>query len=423
MPGMRIPSRWVNLGVLAVIAFALLAAMFLVFRTIEVERAERAQVRKTTEVLVELRNLSGATLNAETAQRGYLITLDPRYLEPYEAGRLQYRPAIGHLRQLLNHGETERQRDLLDEIQTLADAKFAEIGETVAMLQRGDLLDARRQVLTDEGQELMVRLRRAVREMEQIEGGLLVDAASDSAQAEGQVLPLLSMVAGLLIVALLFGYRLVGRAAQAEAEAAQASALAEARDRADLLARELNHRVKNMFAVILAIVRMSARDAPEAKPVVERIAERIHALLIAHDVTQGTADSSAGSLQALVETTLAPYRSERMRALISGPDIALPAKQITPLGLVLHELTTNAVKYGAWASDGLLTVEWGINGPALELRWGEECPMAGGEPETKGFGSMLMQSAARQLGGTIERNFTSGGLQVQIHFPINSNTP
>ena len=68
--------------------------------------------------------------------------------------------------------------------------------------------------------------------------------------------------------------------------------LAEARDRADLLARELNHRVKNLFAVILAIVQMSGKDAPEAKPVVDSIADRIHALLTAHEVTQGAADRS-----------------------------------------------------------------------------------------------------------------------------------
>ena len=62
-------------------------------------------------------------------------------------------------------------------------------------------------------------------------------------------------------------------------------------------------------------------------------------------------------VHALVETSLAPYRSERLQAEIEGEEILLPAAQITPLGLVLHELTTNAVKYGAWAQGGTIEVQ------------------------------------------------------------------
>ena len=68
--------------ILGVIAFTLLAGLFLVFQTIEAERAERRQVRETSEILLELRNVTRAALNAETGQRGYLLTLDRRYLAP-----------------------------------------------------------------------------------------------------------------------------------------------------------------------------------------------------------------------------------------------------------------------------------------------------------------------------------------------------
>ena len=408
--------RWVNPALLAVIAGALLAGLFLVYQTVEAERVEREQVAATADVIQELRNVSSAALNAETGQRGYLITLDRRYLEPYLLGREQFRPTLERLREALGSDMTARQGELLGQIEDLTELKFAEMAETVDLLERGDLLGARQRVLTDEGQEAMNRLRRAIREMETIEEEILRDASTETARAEGRVLPLLGLMLVLVLVAIGFGSRLLARTARAEAEAAQAAALSEARDRADLLARELNHRVKNLFAVILAIVRMSARDAPEAKPTTERIADRIQALLTAHEVTQGTLDKPVASLEALIETTLAPYRSKKSPAELSGPAVMLPAKQVTPLGLVLHELTTNAVKYGCWSKGGTLSVDWTLREGMLAIDWREEAP-GGNTPEREGFGSLLMTSAARQLRGTIDRSFTDAGVHVRIEIP------
>ncbi|MBM0170747.1 CHASE3 domain-containing protein [Altererythrobacter sp. C41] len=406
-----------NLAVLGLIAFALFAGLFLVFQTIEAERAERQQVQRTSEILMELRNINRAALNAETGQRGYLLTLDRRYLEPYLVGREQYGPTLDRLRELVGPDATARQLELLDEIESLTESKFAEMAETVALVEQRQVIEARRGILDDRGAEVMARLRRATREMEQIENRILIRAASETARAEGRVLPLLGAVLLMLLVALVLGYVLVTRAARAEAEAAQAAALGEARDRADLLARELNHRVKNLFAVILAIVRMSAKDTPEAKPVIERISERIHALLTAHEVTQGTLERPVASLRTLIETTLAPYRSEKLPAEIEGPEIELPAKQVTPLGLVLHELTTNAVKYGAWSRGDLLEVRWREVDGSVAIEWREHGDAEGKEPEHKGFGSLLMTSAARQLRGEIDRRFGKDGVEVTITIP------
>lgn len=408
---------------LAIVAAALLGAIFLIFQTIEAERDERAQVFRTNDILLELRNVTRAALNAETGQRGYLITLDQRYLQTYRVGHAQYRPAIARLRELLADDATAQQHDLLDEIENLVEAKFAEIDASVRLIDAGDINGARRVVLTDEGQEVMDRLRATVREMEGIERAYLLDAAHRSASAEGRVIPLLLGLLVLVLVALWLGFRLSVRAAQAEAEAAQASALAEARDRADLLARELNHRVKNLFAVVLAIVRMTGKDAPESRPVIDKIAERIHALLTAHEVTQGTIDNPVASLRALLETTVRPYLTSTRKAELNGPPVDLPAKLVTPLGLVLHELTTNAVKYGCWASGGLLHVDWHEDGDQLEIEWCEDCPGEGAEPTRQGFGSLLMSGAAKQLSGTIDRRFTPEGVRVTIRLPRPGATP
>ena len=410
--------RLLNVAVLTIIAGTIFGLIFSVFQTVEAERQQRAQVARTSDVLFELRQVTRAALNGETGQRGYALTLDRRYLEPYIAARSEYGPALDRLHSTLGTDLSPRQQELLDEITALTRTKFAEMDETVALVGQGRLLDARAIILSDEGLEAMARLRTAAGEMEAIENGLLDAAIARATRSEGRLVPLLLGLTAALIVALLFGYRLVNRNAQAEAEADGAAALAEARDRADLLASELNHRVKNLFAVVLAIVKMSGRDVPEAKPVVDRISDRIRALLTAHEVTQGTGSKSAGTLRQLVETTLAPYRSDELHARIDGPDVPLPPDSATPLGLVLHEMTTNAVKYGAWAHGGEIAVDWRVEDEQVHLHWRETgAPTLAEAPSREGFGTMLMTSSARQLGGTIDRRFEAEGVAVDIAFP------
>ena len=427
--------RWMNVALLLVIAAAMFATIVLAYQTVEAERAQRRQVERTVEVLEELRQINSAALSGETGQRGYLITLDRRYLAPYQMAREQLEPSLDRVRVLLGDDATARQVELIDQIDALARAKFDEMAESVELLENGRLLDARRATLTDEGVEAMERLVRAIAEMEDIESRILAERAAEAARSEARVLPLLGALFVLLIIAMLAGARLVGRAARAEAEASQAAAVSEARDRADLLARELNHRVKNLFAVILAIVQMSARDKPEAKEVTDSIAQRIRALLTAHEVTQGHGTAAdrlnrqgGASLRALVEATVEPHVSQDKRLVLEGEDVAIDRVQVTPLGLVLHELATNAVKYGCWRDAGELAVRWTRKGNLLHLDWQEDWDTAdqkeGEQPAQSqgGFGSTLMIGAARQLGGEIERTFGPRGVTVSIAFPAQPGT-
>lgn len=413
-------TLWLMLTTLLVIAAALAVAMALIFGTVEAERAERAQMDRTIAILSELRTISQAATNAETGQRGYMLTLDKAYLEPFHVGQAQFAPAVRRMRAQLGEDATAEQSALLDRIEQEGQRKFAELNASVALVADGRLLEARRALLTDEGQAAMLRLRDAVARLERIENDVLDRATADAYGAESMMFPLLAAVSVLIVLAMGVGFLMVGRTANAEAAAAHAAEIEEARDRADLLAKELNHRVKNLFAVILAIVRMSGRGQPEAKPAVDAIAERIHALLSAHEVTQSAGDRQVAALGALVERTLAPYLSPGTPATIAGPEVTLDAQQITPLGLVLHELATNAVKYGCWNSGGALSVTWQVDDGRLALAWREDCPGDGGEPASHGFGSMMMTSAARQLRGNIERRFTASGLEVDFAFPLHS---
>lgn len=411
-------ARTINAALVAVTALAMVLVVLLAIATIEVERAQREQAQRTSEIIDELRDINRAALNGESGQRGYMLSLDRRYLVSYYAGRDQIEPSLRRLRELVEPSANARQLQIMDEIDVLSRAKFAELEQGVRLVGDGELIEARALVLTDEGQEAMVRLRRSLNELERIELSVLERARTDAAVAEARVVPLLVGLLGLLAISLIASGRLIARSAAAEARAAQAEVLAAARDRADLLARELNHRVKNLFAVVLAIVKLSARDAPEAKPVTEGIAQRIMALLKAHEVSQGELDKPHVSLAALIETTLAPYRSPTLTATIEGPEVVLSARAVTPLGLVLHELTTNAVKYGAWAMPGgTIAIHWERKEELVVLNWSERGARIEREPSRQGFGGLLMTGAARQLGGSIERRFPPEGAMITIRFP------
>lgn len=404
-------------------AAGLLASLFLVWSTIASERAQREQAQRTRDVITALSDIDRAAINAESGQRGYFITLDRRYLATYEFGRELYPQALARLRDKLDEGQEEaRQMQLLSDIEIHADRKFAELAGNVALIARGQVRDAQQQIMTNEGRVAMERLRESLREMETIERGLLAEATGEATTSENRILPLLALTMLLTLGSLALGLSQTVRASHAEAQAAQAAELAAARDRADLLAHELNHRVKNLFAVILAIVRMSARDKPEAKPVTDGIASRIHALVDAHEATQGKSGDGSADFRDLIGKVLAPYLSDDNPATLSGPDLRLTPREATPLGLVLHELATNAAKYGAWASeDGRIAIGWKYigKGDAREaaIEWREFVATPRAPSDREGFGSTLMESSARQLGGTIAREFVKDGVVVAIRFP------
>ena len=417
---------WSALLVLGAVALGILCAVLLVWSTINTERAARLQSARYTEVMSALRDINRAALNAETGQRGYFITLDRRYLASYEFGRDLYPRALERLKLLSQSSEDPRIERLVAEVEEAGDAKMDELAGNVELIAAGQIVEAQQSILSNRGRLDMERLNDALTRLEAVERGLQESAAAEAFSAERRVLPLLVIALALMGAGLGFGFVLAMRAARAEAAASRAAEMEEARDRADLLARELNHRVKNLFAVILAIVRMSGRGQPEAAPVVDNIAARIHALLEAHNVTQGP-DGGAGEGEAdmgmLVGKVLAPYRSEGNAADIDGEDVALTARQATPVGLVLHELATNAVKYGAWsgnrgsAEKGRIAIDWTRKGDDVLLTWTETGPSIAVPDGHEGFGSMLMRSAARQLDGEIERRFEAGRMVVEMRIP------
>ncbi len=125
-------------------------------------------------------------------------------------------------------------------------------------------------------------------------------------------------------------------------------------------------------------------------------------------------------LGALIAAALDPYRGEGEAAHATGEPVALRAKLAMPLGLVLHELVTNAVKYGALGpAGGTLDVTWRREDSQVRLTWAETLDQPLAPPTREGFGSQLMANSARQLSGSIDRSFTADGLAV---FPVEAKS-
>lgn len=180
----------------------------------------------------------------------------------------------------------------------------------------------------------------------------------------------------------------------AHAEAREALKASEARLR--LLLGELSHRVKNTLAVVQAMARQSFRGDVSREEGLENFSNRLRALAEAHNV-MANGNWQGADLRELASRQLDAYaRPGGEAAILSGPAVSIPPGLATPLALVLHELATNALKYGALSSPaGTLRLEWGDEqtavGRVFRLSWRESGGPAVKPPPKEGFGSWLIQ--------------------------------
>jgi two-component system CheB/CheR fusion protein len=192
--------------------------------------------------------------------------------------------------------------------------------------------------------------------------------------------------------------------------------LAETRE---LMLREMNHRVKNLFAVIAGMIAMAARSHAEVARFADDLRARIAALGRAHSLASPAGQPQAVGLEEIVAATLAPYR-DHARLTIEGEPVALDRACLSPLALVLHEWATNSVKYGALGGDGQasLAVTWAIRDGALLLTWNEEGARRLEQVEgARGFGSVLVETSVRQLRGEVTKHVADRHFRIEAKLP------
>lgn len=188
-----------------------------------------------------------------------------------------------------------------------------------------------------------------------------------------------------------------------------------AAEQQSLLLRELDHRVKNTLATVQSIAAQTFRSTPDPETFRQKFSERLGALARTHDMlTKG--NWRGVSLRGLIESELAHVPApERIHVL--GSDVVLPPEMAVPIGLILHELTTNAIKYGALsANEGRLEIAWTRSDTAPEgfaLTWTERDGPEMIAPTRTGFGSRLVAQLSKSL-GEAETDYRPEGLRFRL---------
>ncbi len=184
-------------------------------------------------------------------------------------------------------------------------------------------------------------------------------------------------------------------------------------ERHRMLLDELNHRVKNTLATVLALSTQTARGTQDVASFVQNFRGRILALAASHDILLRQGWTSV-SLDELAAEVLRPFTGS---ITMEGRSIDLGPAAAISLALVLHELATNAAKYGALSGDGRVSIRWRFD-RELRLEWVEEGGPIVMPPGGTGFGTRLIhQIVEAELGGSWETDFHPGGLRCQITVP------
>lgn len=209
---------------------------------------------------------------------------------------------------------------------------------------------------------------------------------------------------------------LVGVILQHSELLADERAKAEIRQR--MLNEELNHRVKNILAVIKSLVTNPVEQDQSLEGYVESLRGRIQALSLAHD--QVIRGEGGGALLDLLEAELLPYRAENTTITLEGANVWMDARSFSIMALVLHELSTNAAKYGALSRPGgRLQIRWAVDAVgACDITWIESDGPIVAPPSRRGFGTVLIdRSVPFDLGGESDVQYNASGVTARFRIP------
>jgi two-component sensor histidine kinase len=194
----------------------------------------------------------------------------------------------------------------------------------------------------------------------------------------------------------------------------------------DMLFGELRHRMKNLLSVVRSIARHTATKGRSAEEYRDDFLGRFGALMEAQDLA--FAEHKEAGLTMMVGRILAPYAANAAAVAIGpGAEVELGPRTILSLSLVLHELATNAAKYGALSqSGGQVRVSWQVEeaGARLRLKWVESGGPSVTPPTATGYGTQLIQfTTTYSLGGQVEQDYAATGLRVEIVVPLGTTSP
>ena len=186
----------------------------------------------------------------------------------------------------------------------------------------------------------------------------------------------------------------------------------------ELINRELKHRIKNLFTIASSICSQTIKSGRSPQEMIRSVTGRIHAVASAQDLLSVT--SSAGAdLSGLIDALVRTVSPQPSRLQVSGTPVRMPAEATTPFALILHELGTNAIKYGAWSGDtGTVVISFKVEGARLFFEWREIDGPAIAPEMREGLGSALIKSGLPTA--TVVHDLTPTGLHCRITLPLST---
>jgi two-component system CheB/CheR fusion protein len=199
----------------------------------------------------------------------------------------------------------------------------------------------------------------------------------------------------------------------------EVTGLVRAEEHQRALVAELNHRVKNMLTVVMSLAMQSLAKNHDPAAFSQSFMDRLHALSRTYEVLSRESWSDV-PLRTIVQQELTPFAQDRV--VIEGPKIMLQPKPALSFGMVVHELATNAAKYGALSDDkGQVQIRWSVTDGKLNLEWEELDGPPVKQPDRRGFGSELLEQEIQfGLDGRIEQSFRKQGLRFRAEIPLDA---
>jgi len=196
----------------------------------------------------------------------------------------------------------------------------------------------------------------------------------------------------------------------------------------ETLTREMNHRVKNIFALADGMLRQTLRSSSSKEELAQALSGRLHALASAYSLVLRDSPDGEGELglEALTRSILSPHVVDAsafdQQISIAGTEVSCKENAAASIALVLNELATNSVKYGALGTEGgALSIKWWVSDTDLTLEWTESNGPLVAEPTRTGFGNRLVETTVvRQFKGTLEYRWIPAGLAVAISIPASA---
>lgn len=400
------------------LAFAALGGAFLWY-----DRAA-GWLTHTHQVRTELEALRVALTEAESAQRGFMLTGDGGFSERLETARGEVGKRFANLEQLTEDNPGQQQR--IETLRGLIVTRLRIIDQIMTVRRAGSPEAAIQILMRGEGMAAMEGVRRIAREVEQEEVRLEAERAGQVAAVRWIILAALLGFAALL--ALLFVKALRDISRDREAEADTAERLGQLLSERTLLLDEVNHRVKNSLQQIASVVRLQARSVEhaDAREALNKTLDRIIAVGRVHEQLYKSGDGvgafEAGRYaQALARDLVESLGREDIVLETEIEPTMLDLRQAVPLALILNELITNALKYGCPPDRPCkIRVGLGTEGELYRLSVtdeGDGLPKDFSPKAKRGLGMRAIEALAKQIGGRLEIEQPKAGASFAVLFP------